>query len=350
MGEVIFCETNDGSAGLYNEAVGDIYHSTYGAYSESYTKFLKASGFLDYIKQNDSVKILDICYGIGYNTKTALDEILKLDKPLSVKIDALEYDKELVNISPFLKHQKIDNLINKFIIDKSNFDSNMTCLQILAYFYKTRGVMHVNFINLARLKAKHNCLFAKLFIAIYDMLHNIYYNYIPFRMNNRSKSAKLQNTSLEFHFSDARQSVLKFQDKYDFIFLDAFTPKKLPTLWSYEFFKELYRLLDSSGVLVTYSSSAAIRGAMFEAGFFVGTSLDENGKTIGTIAAKKKELIKHDLSEFDLGLIKTRAGIFYRDENLNASADVLTARRDSEVQNSSRITSSRYKKEYAKKL
>ncbi len=183
-----------------------------------------------------------------------------------------------------------------------------------------------------------------------DFLHNIYYNYIPFRMNNGSKSAKLQNTSLEFHFSDARQSVLALQDKYDFIFLDAFTPKKLPTLWSYEFFKELYRLLDSSGVLVTYSSSAAIRGAMLEAGFFVGTSLDENGKTIGTIAAKKKELIKHDLSEFDLGLIKTRAGIFYRDENLNASADVLTARRELEVQNSSRITSSRYKKEYAKKL
>lgn len=173
MGEVIFCETNDGSAGLYNEAVGDIYHSTYGAYSESYAKFLKASGFLDYIKQNDSVKILDICYGIGYNTKTALDEILKLDKPLRVKIDALEYDKELVNISPFLKHQKIDNLINKFIINKSNFDSNMTCLQILAYFYKTRGLLHVNFINLVRLKAKRNCPFAKLFIAIYDMLHNI---------------------------------------------------------------------------------------------------------------------------------------------------------------------------------
>ena len=346
MGEVIFCVTNDSSVGLYNEVVGDIYHSTYGAYSESYEKFLKASGFLSYIKEHDKIRILDICYGIGYNTKVALDEILKLNKVLDTKIDALEYDKSLVNISPFITHQKIDNVINKFLICNTNYHSQMSFWNILAYFYKTRGILHINWANLTLLCP----LIRKFYSALCRFQHNIYYNYIPFRTKMGLKTPKLNKTTVTFHFDDSRQSILKLQSKYNFIFLDAFTPKKLPTLWSYEFFKELYKLLDEDGVLVTYSSSAAVRGAMLEAGFFVGTSFDANKKVIGTIAAKKKNLIKNELSEFDLGLIKTRAGIFYRDENLNATEANLTARRDDEVRNSDRITSSRYKKDYAKKI
>jgi len=352
MGEVIFCETNDGSAGLYNDSVGDIYHSTYGAYSESYEKFLKASGFLEYIKEHDSVAILDVCYGIGYNTKTALDEIFKLSKTIDTRIDALEYDKNLVNISPFLKHQKVDNIINEFIIEKSNFDTDMSLWEILGYFYKTRGILHINFKNLilSRLIRNKNSFLCKVLYSVVDFLHNIYYHYISIRTKKGQKRPKFNKTLLTFHFNDARQSVLKLNTKYNFIFLDAFTPKKLPTLWSFEFFKELYRLLDEDGVLATYSSSAAVRAAMLEAGFYIGGSFDENGKTIGTIAAKQKNLIKHELSEFDLGLLKTRAGIFYRDENLNASAGILTRHRDEEVENSDRITSSRYKKDYGKKI
>ena len=180
-------------------------------------------------------------------------------------------------------------------------------------------------------------------------LHNIYYNYIPFRFKKDEKASKLAKTSITFHADDARKSILKLNTKYDFIFLDAFTPQKLPTLWSYEFFKELYRLLDDDGVLITYSSSAAVRGAMQEAGFYIGCSLDKNKKRIGTLATKNKSLIKNELSEFDLELIKTKAGIFYRDKNLNASKAEITALREKEVADSNRITSSRLKKDYAKK-
>ena len=52
MGEVYFCDTEDGSVGLFNKKVDDIYHSTHGAYSESYEKFLFSSGFFYFIKKN----------------------------------------------------------------------------------------------------------------------------------------------------------------------------------------------------------------------------------------------------------------------------------------------------------
>ena len=96
---------------------------------------------------------------------------------------------------------------------------------------------------------------------------------------------------------------------------------------------------------MTYSKSAAVRGAMIEAGFKIGNIMNKENNVIGTIGVKNSALIKHDLSEFDLGLIKTRAGIFYRDKNLTGLNEALTSCRNLEVKNSDRISSSRYMKE-----
>lgn len=65
--------TNDGTVGLYSKDDDDIYHSTYGALSESWEKFVLPSNLKDFINANNEIKILDICYGIGYNTKAALE-------------------------------------------------------------------------------------------------------------------------------------------------------------------------------------------------------------------------------------------------------------------------------------
>ncbi len=64
--------TNDGTVGLYSEEDDDIYHSAYGALSESWQKFIYPSCIKDLIDNNEDIKILDICYGIGYNTKSAI--------------------------------------------------------------------------------------------------------------------------------------------------------------------------------------------------------------------------------------------------------------------------------------
>lgn len=352
MGEVIFCTTNDGSVGLYNDNVKDIYHSSYGAYKESVEKFIEASGFREFINNHDSVRVLDICYGIGYNTKTALNEILNLNKTLTAHFDCLEYDKDLINISPMLKNQKIDNRVNEFIIKNANLDSNYTTWKTLKYFYKTCGLRQIKWSNMLLRKPgiQNKGGLSHLVSQINSFLHNIYYNYISFSMKKGQKSSNLSKTSLRFYSDDARKAILELSDKYNFIFLDAFTPKKLPTLWSYEFFKELYRLLDANGILVTYSSSAAVRAAMLKAGFYVGKSLGCDGKIIGTVAAKDESLIKYKLNDFETKLLETTAGIYYRDENLDAAPEKMIARREEEAKSSNRMTSSRFKKDYAKRI
>ena len=158
---------------------------------------------------------------------------------------------------------------------------------------------------------------------------------------------------MDFNFyldiNDARQSVKNDSRLYNYIFLDAFTPAKCPCLWTIDFFKELYRLLDSNGMILTYSNSAAVRNAFFNAGFQVGKIFSESsGKFTGTIAVKNKKLIEHELSEYDLGLLKTKAGIFYRDENLTLDNEAIIKSHKIDVENSSLISSSQYIKHYKK--
>ena len=71
--------TNDGSVGLYSENFDDIYHSASGALTEAYEKFVYPIDW-DVLLKHDNIKILDICYGIGYNTKSFLNYIFENKK------------------------------------------------------------------------------------------------------------------------------------------------------------------------------------------------------------------------------------------------------------------------------
>ena len=68
--------TNDGSVGLYSTDFNDIYHSATGALTEAYEKFIYPEDFNNLL-QKDKIKVLDICYGIGYNSKSFLNFIFE---------------------------------------------------------------------------------------------------------------------------------------------------------------------------------------------------------------------------------------------------------------------------------
>lgn len=67
--------TQDGSIGLYDKALDEIFHSKFGAKKEAFEKFIEPSLFIS----NKPLKILDICYGIGYNTKCALENFNNIE-------------------------------------------------------------------------------------------------------------------------------------------------------------------------------------------------------------------------------------------------------------------------------
>ncbi len=78
----------------------------------------------------------------------------------------------------------------------------------------------------------------------------------------------------------------RFRDIYDVIFHDAYSPEKDWKPYSLNFFKKLYKVLERTGVLITYSSSSAMRATLLEAGFYIWASKPHRRKRSGTIASK----------------------------------------------------------------
>lgn len=430
--------TNDGSVGLFSPEADDIYHSTYGALTEAYEKFIMPADFDKYFSNHNKIKILDICFGIGYNTKSFLNYfyekifhekyipqncyIEKIDtdnntynatrdtnninsenlhhehhntKKLSTKnendndnliskpeiyIKAIDTDKTLAFLSPFIMtgkrflrkekikfHQeKIEKMLKKISGPKIKIKDEINIILLLKIIKKHPEILEDAEITSFLTSSKYRRYFSgymRRFFAfkkskickyiplrqLSAYLHNIYYRYISKRQKRALNALKMLDFNFELKIDDARKVLLTDNDIYNFVFLDAFTPAKCPCLWTVDFFRLLYSHLDNDGMILTYSNAANIRSAFLEAGFYVGKIYNEHaGKFTGTIAVKNKSLIKNELSEYDLGLLKTKAGIFYRDENLTGQNEAIIATHEKDVETSTRISSSKFIKQWKK--
>jgi tRNA U34 5-methylaminomethyl-2-thiouridine-forming methyltransferase MnmC len=90
---------------------------------------------------------------------------------------------------------------------------------------------------------------------------------------------------------------------FSHIFLDAFSPRVNPELWTLEFFRDLFKLLKEDGALVTYSSALPVMAGLLKAGFFLDYTRPVGRKRGGIIAYKNSSLVKEGLSRKDLFLI-----------------------------------------------
>ena len=91
--EVVLCE--DGTNTLYSKEFDEPYHSTKdGALHESFEKYVKPSFSLK--SDKDKLTILDICFGLGYNTFATLHYIKKHNLTTKVHILSPEFDVGLV--------------------------------------------------------------------------------------------------------------------------------------------------------------------------------------------------------------------------------------------------------------
>jgi tRNA U34 5-methylaminomethyl-2-thiouridine-forming methyltransferase MnmC len=91
--EIVLCE--DGTNTLYSKEFNEPYHSTKdGALHESLEKHVKPSFAIK--KEKEQLTILDICFGLGYNTFATLYYIKKHKLSTKVHILSPEFDEGLV--------------------------------------------------------------------------------------------------------------------------------------------------------------------------------------------------------------------------------------------------------------
>jgi tRNA U34 5-methylaminomethyl-2-thiouridine-forming methyltransferase MnmC len=335
-----FCpiKTNDNSTSLYNIEINDVYHSKVGAYTESLKKYVLPSGIPDFAKDNDIVKILDICYGAGYNSKTAVQEIIKINPKIKIEITALEIDLGVITFSGFLGGEFFDEIVNlKFLESIGNIlDIELYIKNYINSYSKIKSELR------QKIPKEYEMLNPE---EIEGKLHNIYYRNISTRNISPLKPSEYGfDIKVNFLVKDARKIIQSPEKKFDFVFHDPFTPSKDPTLWTVEFFRLIYEKMNATGNLTTYSSAASVRSGLIEAGFHLGVTYPVGKKSTGTIAYKNSLIVKNFLSEKESGLLKTKAGIPYRDKFLNSSKEDIIGLREKEKNSSEKVSSSKFLK------
>lgn len=285
-------KTADGSYTFFSEEFQETFHSRKGAKIEAYHKFSRATNLTD-TQHRDRLCLLDVCYGLGYNTAMALETIWQANPNCHITLYALELDASvpLGAIAPPLLQDWSPPV--------------QSILQDLA-------------------------------------------------QQQRSRAAQLDATVL---IGDARQTIqtLAAQNfQADSIFFDPFSPRRCPQLWSVEFFQQVVRCLAPTGKLATYSRSASVRIAMIEAGLKIGTiplaqedwcEYKAHDWSQGTIGAWS-EADLHPLTPMEQEHLQTRAATAYRDPTLRDTAAVILQRHQQDQAKSQAEATTRWRKRW----
>jgi len=218
--------TGDKSTTFFNEKFQEHYHSTSGAAEEAIKKFVEPTNIRELAKAG-TIKILDICFGLGYNTAAALDAIWEVNKDCKVEVIGLESDEDL-----------FESLIHHEAPFKSYY--------------------------LVRKLASNEIL---------DLLD--------------------QNITISILGGDARDSIKSLSSNsqilqtFDIVFLDPFSPKKCPELWTKEFFTEIKKLMKNGAYLTTYSCASSVRKNLQELNFKVRDGPIVGRRSPSTVAVNK---------------------------------------------------------------
>ncbi len=278
--------TQDGSFTFFSEEFGEAFHSYQGAKTEAFQKFSDAIE-LHKTAEQSTVKLLDVCYGLGYNTAAAIEVIHKVNPNCIIEIYALERD--------------------------ATVPIGATHPQLLEYWSPEVQTI------LKQLAHNHECI------------------------QNDIKAKLL--------IGDARQTIQHLSDfQADAIFFDPFSPRKCPQLWTIEFFQLVARALAPTGKLATYSRSASVRTALIASGLKIGTiPLGEmhlpHEWSQGTIAAWTAETL-HPLSQMEQEHLNTRAAVPYRDRTLQDSAEAILERHAKEQQSNQSESTSNWRRRW----
>lgn len=276
--------TADGSFTFFSEAFGEAFHSLQGAKEEAFIKFVEPCQLAQQA-QKPVVRLLDVCYGLGYNTAAALEVIWANNPNCCIELAALELDP-----------------------------------------------------TVPRTAIAHNLL-------------GSWSQPIPQLLETLVTSLEVQTDRLkaQLYLGDARTTIRQLQQasfQADAIFLDPFSPRRCPQLWTVDFLQFVASCCATTGRLATYSCAASVRSALITVGFNIGPTPPLRGRQPGTVAS----FTDTDLPALSLRSqehLQTRAAVPYRDPQLVDPVDVIRQRRQIEQQTSSLEPSSRWQKRWS---
>ena len=196
--------TKDGSNTLFSKLYNQHYHNPDdGAINEALSKHIIPA--FTFHKNKRELTILDICFGIGYNTFSTIYYCLQNNLNIKLNIFSPELDGNLV--------KSLENFA---------FPKEFDCIK------------HI--INSIAQNCKYEDENVKIEVFIGDARDYI--------------------RSLE-------------KNSFDIIYQDAFSSDVNFELWTKEYFDDIYKLCNDSCIMSSYAIATPIRLSMYEAGFFI---------------------------------------------------------------------------------
>ena len=222
--DIEIIKTEDGSDSLFVKELNEVYHSKYGAITESEHVFINA-GLNKVINWKDEINILEVGFGTGLNA--------------------------------FLTYLKC------------------TEKGIIANYHGIEPYPLANelYAELNYPKMSGNIESGKLFLLMHrsnwgDQV-NIGSNFILTKIEK-----KIQDVYLKDSF-------------YNLVYFDAFAPEVDPELWDMDIFDRIYKSMREDGIFVTYSAKGSVRRNLQNIGFEVERIPGPKGKREMIRAIKK---------------------------------------------------------------
>jgi len=202
--------SEDGSYTAYSKEYKEHYHSTKdGALHESLVKHIYPAFKLKH--NQESITILDICFGLGFNT-----------------LATLYYHKQ-------------NSLTSKIYIYSPELDSTLV-------------------------KSLKNFIYPKEFDEFKHVILEL----------SETGIYDDEFFHIEVFLGDAREYIKSFENRFDIVYQDAFSPSSNPILWTKEYFADIKKTIKDDAIVTTYSIALATRLALYENGFNIYLNSGEN--------------------------------------------------------------------------
>ena len=233
--------TSDGSHTLYSKQFDQHYHSVKeGALNESLSKHIIPA--FHYHKDKKELTILDICFGIGYNSLVTLYYIQANNLDIKVNIYSPEFDLDLLHS------------INNFTFPQE---------------------------------------FESLRPIIQEISQNLYYE------DKKCKIEIYNGDAREYLKILHNKNIL-----FDIVYQDAFSSDVNRLLWTQEYFGQIKKVLQNDAIITTYSIATPIRLSIYNNGLNIYEYKPDSSNRI-TLALNKKQIDKN-YKYIDMELKKQR--------------------------------------------
>ncbi len=276
--------TADGSLTFFSQEFRQAYHNTSGARQEALEKFVRPSLLPETLNRKTPIRLLDVCFGLGYNAGVALEWIWEQDPECKIQLIGLERSPEVPHFA---------------------------CQQGIGFGSKQQ---------------------------------------LDWQALVETGMLQTPNLEAQLIWGDARQTLNQIPLGWaDAVFFDPFSPSVCPELWTVELFRAIRQRMHPHGRLTTYSCAAAVRSALLEAGFTIGSTPPVGRPWPGTVASPSPVPLP-PLSPAEQEHLHTRAAVPYRDPFLSSPREGIQHQRQQEQQRSSLESTSAWKARWAPNL